>query len=290
MVRLTGWTAIEVAERGGQVLSKHADPTEGARSGLTVGDARAVADEDPSLIYLDLPAEVGRVGVGGGKVWLDHPAHGWLEMPARYDVERVTEEDLAQDSQLRRLSDREVRDIGNPEPATEVTSVYIQTAVAAIAAGEVDAAAGAVDVAARELGADHPEVHAMRERVKAAAGGRPLDAGAFRAYRHRVWGSEPVCIEAPAHSALAAAGITGAAEGTMGVVIDAIRLELDRLDANDDGTGLEVEAHPAGARFFDTQESAVYEPTEALDALRALPDGAGFEDAWQALAHLEEAT
>lgn len=70
--------------------------------------------------------------------------------------------------------------------------------------------------------------------------------------------------------------------------IESIQTELDRLDANDDGTGLDVEAHEAGARFYDTQESAGYEPDEALDALRALPDGAGFEATWQALAHLRE--
>lgn len=205
-IRLTGWTAIEVAERAGMTLSKATDETEGAREGLTPGDARAVAAEDPSLISIEMPVSGGRVDVGGGKVWMEHPAHGWIEMPARYDAERVTEGDLVHDSQLRTLSDREVRDIvdggDSIEPSVEVTSVYLQGAVGLLAAGEVDAAAGAVDVAARSLGDDHPEVQAMRDRVLAAAGGQPIDAGAFRPYRHRAWGSE---IKA----ALTAAGITG---------------------------------------------------------------------------------
>jgi hypothetical protein len=55
-VRLTGWTAIEVAERSGLLLSKAADPTEGAREGLSVEEARAVAAEDPSLISVEAPA------------------------------------------------------------------------------------------------------------------------------------------------------------------------------------------------------------------------------------------
>lgn len=52
--RLTGTEAIERAERDGRTLSKHADPTEGAREGLTAAEARDVAREDPSLIYLDV--------------------------------------------------------------------------------------------------------------------------------------------------------------------------------------------------------------------------------------------
>ncbi len=71
-------------------------------------------------------------------------------------------------------------------------------------------------------------------------------------------------------------------------IIARLRAELERLNTNDDGTGLEVEAHPDGARFYDCQESAVYVPEDALAALQALPDGAGFEGAWQALARLEE--
>ncbi len=74
----------------------------------------------------------------------------------------------------------------------------------------------------------------------------------------------------------------------MGDIIEKLSAELERLDANDDGTGLEVEAHPGGARFYDCQESAVYVPEEARRALAALPNGAGYDDAWQALALLDE--
>jgi hypothetical protein len=80
----------------------------------------------------------------------------------------------------------------------------------------------------------------------------------------------------------------------MSNIIDAIRAELDRLDAGGDD-GIEVEAHPAGVRFYDTQESAVYDAAEALAALRAVgpddinpDDGGGFGAAWNALAHLQE--
>ena len=50
---LTGFDAIDYAEAHGLTLSKYGDPTEGARDGLTVDEAREVAAEDPGLIYLD---------------------------------------------------------------------------------------------------------------------------------------------------------------------------------------------------------------------------------------------
>ena len=49
---LHGWPAIEEAEKAGRLLSKYRDPVEGPREGLTVDEARLVAREDPSLIYL----------------------------------------------------------------------------------------------------------------------------------------------------------------------------------------------------------------------------------------------
>lgn len=48
---VTGHDAIVHAERTGAPLYKHADPVEGARVGLTVEEARAIAAEDPSLIW-----------------------------------------------------------------------------------------------------------------------------------------------------------------------------------------------------------------------------------------------
>jgi hypothetical protein len=52
---ITGHDAIEYAEQRGLPLSKYTDPTEGARDGLTVGEALEVAAEDPSLIYVEVP-------------------------------------------------------------------------------------------------------------------------------------------------------------------------------------------------------------------------------------------
>jgi hypothetical protein len=52
MKKLTGVEAIQYAEINGMTLSKHTDPVEEARTGLTVEEAREIAKEDPSLIYL----------------------------------------------------------------------------------------------------------------------------------------------------------------------------------------------------------------------------------------------
>lgn len=49
---LTGWDAIREAERTGRPVSKYTDPTEEARDDLSPEEARAIAAEDPSLIYL----------------------------------------------------------------------------------------------------------------------------------------------------------------------------------------------------------------------------------------------
>jgi hypothetical protein len=54
--RLEGHEAIDVAEAFGQPLCKYADPVEGARTDLTVAEAREVAREDPRLVYLDVAA------------------------------------------------------------------------------------------------------------------------------------------------------------------------------------------------------------------------------------------
>ena len=53
---LTGHAAIRHAEAHGITLSKYADPTEDAREGLSADEARDIAAEDPSLIYVDMPA------------------------------------------------------------------------------------------------------------------------------------------------------------------------------------------------------------------------------------------
>ena len=52
---LSGYAAIEYARRARLLLSKYADPTEGARDGLTPDEAERVALEgDQGLIYLSV--------------------------------------------------------------------------------------------------------------------------------------------------------------------------------------------------------------------------------------------
>lgn len=55
MKRLTGIEAIEYAEANALTLSKYTDPTEEARTGLTVEEALEIAAEDPILIWIDAP-------------------------------------------------------------------------------------------------------------------------------------------------------------------------------------------------------------------------------------------
>lgn len=54
-VLITRHEAIEFAAKYDLTLCKAADPIEGFRDGLTVAEARVIASEDPSLIYLTLP-------------------------------------------------------------------------------------------------------------------------------------------------------------------------------------------------------------------------------------------
>jgi hypothetical protein len=86
---LTGHDAIEYAETHGAVLHAFAGPTEGARSGLTTGEARAIAAADPSLVWVvAMRREYGRLRSGmaaataylhakyGEAVRIQHHAHG----------------------------------------------------------------------------------------------------------------------------------------------------------------------------------------------------------------------
>lgn len=52
-MKFTGYEAIGIAEAGGLTLNKYADPTEDAREGLTVEEAKLVASEDPLLIWME---------------------------------------------------------------------------------------------------------------------------------------------------------------------------------------------------------------------------------------------
>lgn len=53
-ITLTGVGAIAFAELKGFTLSKFEDPTEKARTGLSVEEAKQIAREDSRLIYLTL--------------------------------------------------------------------------------------------------------------------------------------------------------------------------------------------------------------------------------------------
>jgi hypothetical protein len=52
--RLEGSEAIAYAREHGLTLSKYADPTEDARTGLTPEEADVIRREDPRLIYVDI--------------------------------------------------------------------------------------------------------------------------------------------------------------------------------------------------------------------------------------------
>ena len=56
-MRLTGFDAIEYAEKQGLTLNKHPDALSGARTGLNVPEAAAIASEDQTLIWLDVADE-----------------------------------------------------------------------------------------------------------------------------------------------------------------------------------------------------------------------------------------
>ena len=79
---LTGSDALRYAAERDLLLNKFADPIEGAREGLTIEEARDVAREDPSLIWVE--ARLVRVN-DGQEAWVVAKAdlidaldaHGW---------------------------------------------------------------------------------------------------------------------------------------------------------------------------------------------------------------------
>jgi hypothetical protein len=54
-MKLTGFNAIAYAEREGLPLNKRADRIDEARTGLGVAEAEAIASEDPTLIWVEVP-------------------------------------------------------------------------------------------------------------------------------------------------------------------------------------------------------------------------------------------
>lgn len=56
-MRLTGFDAIEFAEKQGLLLNKHPNSISGPRIGLSTAEAAAIATDDPDLIWLDVVDE-----------------------------------------------------------------------------------------------------------------------------------------------------------------------------------------------------------------------------------------
>jgi hypothetical protein len=56
-MRLTGFEAIEFAEKEGLALNKIADSIDDEVHNLTIAEAEAIATEDPDLIWLVVPDE-----------------------------------------------------------------------------------------------------------------------------------------------------------------------------------------------------------------------------------------
>ena len=56
-MRLTGFEAIEYAEKESIRLNKAEDRIDPARSGLSVAEAEAIASEDPDLIWIEVEDE-----------------------------------------------------------------------------------------------------------------------------------------------------------------------------------------------------------------------------------------
>lgn len=54
-MRLTGFEAIEYAEKEGLKLNKKADHIDESRTGLTIAEAEAIATDDPEVIWLNVP-------------------------------------------------------------------------------------------------------------------------------------------------------------------------------------------------------------------------------------------
>ena len=54
-MRLTGFEAIEFAEKEGLTLNKAGDSIDGPVQGLTIAEAEALASNDPESVWLEVP-------------------------------------------------------------------------------------------------------------------------------------------------------------------------------------------------------------------------------------------
>lgn len=66
-MRLTGFEAIEYAEKEGLTLNKFADPINEAATDLTIAEAEAIATDDADLIWLDVGEDAFSGDFGGRK-------------------------------------------------------------------------------------------------------------------------------------------------------------------------------------------------------------------------------
>jgi hypothetical protein len=57
-MRLTGFSAIEYAEKAGLMLNKDADHIDDGRQGLSIAEAEAIASDEPDTIWLEVADEI----------------------------------------------------------------------------------------------------------------------------------------------------------------------------------------------------------------------------------------
>lgn len=57
VLRLTGYEAIEIAEKEGLKLNKLGDSIDDAAHGLSIAEAQAIASDNPELIWLEIAAD-----------------------------------------------------------------------------------------------------------------------------------------------------------------------------------------------------------------------------------------
>ncbi|MGV3486375.1 MAG: TraR/DksA family transcriptional regulator [Planctomycetaceae bacterium] len=57
LMKLTGFEAIEIAEKEGLLLNKDADAIDGPAYDLTIAEAEAIASDNPELIWLEIASE-----------------------------------------------------------------------------------------------------------------------------------------------------------------------------------------------------------------------------------------
>ena len=82
-MRLTGFTAIEFAEKAGVTLNKMADNIDSPAVGLSIAEAEAIADDRPELIWLDVDAPNTTASREHGTRRRAHPAPAMGRAAAR---------------------------------------------------------------------------------------------------------------------------------------------------------------------------------------------------------------